>query len=239
MNNPLRSLIIDKITENRISSTEVADALYKTGVLEGIKAFNSGHFIAGNVEYVSAYNGSNNAFHHQISNIKKGSVVYVDCVNCGERAVFGDVVSKFLLLYKNVKAVVVNGFLRDAHRLRKENYPIWLKGVTPLGCVNTEVELDEKSNVLIEKNKAVFQNSIIVCDDSGCTLIEKNKINEHTAERLDFIELQEDIWYYCINTLKWDTYTTICEKRYLKEKQFLPKVLLEKLEYYELRHKKD
>jgi peptide-methionine (S)-S-oxide reductase len=36
------------------------------------------------------------------------------------------------------------------------------------------------------------------------------QINEELLSKLEFIELQEDIWYYCIDTLKWSTYKTIC-----------------------------
>ena len=37
------------------------------------------------------------------------------------------------------------------------------------------------------------------------------------------IELQEDIWSFCLDTLKWDTKKIICQKAYLEEKEFLAK----------------
>ncbi len=73
----------------------------------------------------------------------------------------------------------------------------------------------------------------MVCDDSGCTVISKDRINQETYDRLEFIELQEDIWFYCLDTLKWSTYKTICEKAYLKDKDVLPQILKNRLKKYE------
>ena len=57
----------------------------------------------------------------------------------------------------------------------------------------------------------------MVCDDSGVALIEKQEITEKLFDRLKYIELQEDIWYYCMDSLKMSTFDIICEKKYLSE----------------------
>ena len=48
--------------------------------------------------------------------------------------------------------------------------------------------------------------------DINKPLVIKTLINQNTLDRLHFIELQEDIWFYCLDTLKWSTYKTICKK---------------------------
>ena len=68
----------------------------------------------------------------------------------------------------------------------------------------------------------------MVCDDSGVVMIPKDKIDEHLLTRLDFIEFQEDIWYYCVDTLKMSTFETVCLKKYL-EGDLIDCRLLEKL----------
>ncbi len=226
--------IINTIERNKISSVEVADAFNKTGVIDNIKAFNPGHFVVGKVHYVCTYNESNWPLHEQIRDFDEDVILYVDSFNCQNRAVFGDIVSKYLYLYKRVKGIIVNGLIRDAHRIRKENYPLWCKGVTPLGCFNKEVQITKEIEQYIATQKKYFQGSIAVCDDSGCTIIPKEKCTEEGLEKLEFIELQEDIWYFCLDTLKWDTYTTICKKEYLKNKDILPKHLQEKISKYTL-----
>lgn len=221
--------IIDTIQKNRISSVEIADALNKQGVIDGISAFNTGHFAVGRVSYVCTYNDSNWPIHEQIRGVNEGDIVFVDAIGCDNRAIFGDLVAKYLILYKKCKALVVNGLVRDAHRLRKENHPVWCKGATPLGCFNNETKPDETTKIEIEKRRNTFDGSIMVCDDSGCTLIRKDELTNNFVDKLNFIELQEDIWYFCIDTLKLDTFDTICKKVYLENMDLLPKNLRDRL----------
>lgn len=226
--------IISTIQKNKISSVEVADALSKTGVIDDIKPFNTGHFVVGKIKYVCTYFESNWPLHEQIRDLEEDIILFVDSYDCKNRAIFGDIVSKYLFLYKRVKGIIVNGLIRDAHRIRKENYPLWCKGVTPLGCFNKDVPINNEINEYIEKQKSYFDNAVAVCDESGCTIISKDKITQETIDKLDFIELQEDIWYFCLDTLKWDTYTTICKKEYLNNKDILPKHLQEKISKYRI-----
>ncbi|MCH7481193.1 MAG: hypothetical protein IIC79_07370 [Chloroflexi bacterium] len=48
----LHNKIINLISGNRISSVEVADALNKSGVIDGIRILNSLKYAAGKVEYI-------------------------------------------------------------------------------------------------------------------------------------------------------------------------------------------
>lgn len=141
----------------------------------------------------------------------------------------GELVAKYLLLYKRCKAIIVGGLVRDVHSLLKERYPIWSFGTTPIGCSNSLPEPNDYVNEQVNQSRARFENAIIVADDSGVVLIEKEKINESLKQRLQFVELQEDIWFYCIDTLKWSTYETICRKSYMNNPLVLPANLQAKL----------
>ena len=156
----------------------------------------------------------------------------VDTFQCEDRAIFGDLVAKSLLLYGGAKGIVVNGALRDIHRLKKENYPIWCKGVSPIGCFNKDVQLRQEVEEYRASRRLKFSDAIFVADDSGCVVIEKAEQSEEFIEKLEFIELQEDIWYFCIDTLKLSTYETICKKSYLKTPELLPAALNKRLEKY-------
>ena len=133
---------------NKVSTTEVADCLGKTGVLPGIYPINRQQFAVGKIKWVYAYNESNWDVHEQVRDVQKGDVVYIECFDCNERAIIGELVSKYILLYRGGAAIVTNGRMRDAHKLIKENYPIWCTGVSPVGCFNT-------------KNEVFFNKSII------------------------------------------------------------------------------
>ena len=211
----LQEKMISYLKENRVSSTEVADAMYKKGAIENVQAINRGQFCVGPLHWIYAWQGSNWDVHEQIQNVKKGEVVLIECFNCDNKAIFGDLVSKYLILYKQVSAVVVQGKLRDIPRLIKENWPIWCNGFTPIGCVNNkpDIEMDKK---IIEQRREYYKNSIAVCDDSGVVIIPQEKINDEFYKRLEFIEEQEDIWYEYIDRKKWSTFDTICLKKYLQ-----------------------
>lgn len=212
--------IIQKIKLSRISTTEIADCLGKKGEMPGLVPINRGHFRVGKVFFAYALNESNWELHEQIQNVNEDDVLIVEPYNCKEKAIFGDLVTKYLILYKRISAIVVNGYMRDAHILIKENYPIWCKGITPIGCrnVKNETELEhEIKNVWREK----YEGAIAVCDDGGVVIIPPDSVNKEFAEKLDFIELQEDIWHYCINTKKWSTFDTVCLKKYM-DTELLP-----------------
>jgi regulator of RNase E activity RraA len=226
--------LLSTIRRNRISSVEIADAQSKTGVQEGLSALNAGHYAAGQIEYVFTHSESNWPLHKQIESVREDTILYVDAIGCGDRAVLGDIVSKYLFVYRRISALVINGLVRDAHRLRKENYPIWVRGVTPLGCFNKDVPVTAEIDRVATERRELFQGSILVCDDSGCTLIQRNNLTAEMNKKLEFIELQEDIWYFCTDTLKWSTYETICLKKYLEQKDVLPESLIERLREFEL-----
>jgi len=47
-------------------------------------------------------------------------------------------------------------------------------------------------------------------------------MNEKFLQKLDWIEEQEDIWFDCIDRLKWDTFDTVCLKKYREKGPFEP-----------------
>ena len=209
--------IIQKIKKNRISATEVADCMNKTGNLDyGLYPLNRQHFKVGKVKWTYALNESNWEHHRQIADLEPGLILITEPFNCGERAIFGDLVAKYLMLYCQSEALIILGKLRDIPHLIKENYPIWLKGATPIGCFNkpSEKDLDEE---IIAERRAQYDDSIAVCDDSGVVIIPKELHNEDFLKKLDWIEEQEDIWFDCIDRRKWSTYDTVCLKKYLQD----------------------
>lgn len=213
----VKDKIIDYIKKNRVSTTEIADCLGKSGAIDNVFPLNSGHFRVGEIEYFFAVGESNWNIHEKLQNGYKNKVIFIDAIDVNNRALIGDIVSKYALLYQGNVAIVTNGKMRDAHTLIKENYPVWCVGVTPVGCFNKKVDLEPFKDV-INEHQQFYQGAIGVCDDTGCVVIPKNQINEEFLDKIVKIEEQEDIWYDCINRRKWSTYKTICLKEYLSEK---------------------
>ena len=219
--------ILDFCLENRVSTTEVADALGKSGVLPKVGPINFNQYRVGPVRAIFTANNSNYAVHEQIRGVKKGEVVIIFAHQCVDRAIIGDLISKFILLYKGAAALVVQGLVRDAAGLRRQGYAVWSEGVSPLGCFN--VPSDPYPKELEEQMRVAYEGGIAVCDDGGVTVIPRDKLDAEMLARLRRIEMQEDIWFFCLDTLKWDTKKIVCDKAYLTEQGLLSSIHIEQL----------
>jgi 4-hydroxy-4-methyl-2-oxoglutarate aldolase len=212
----VKDMIVQTIRRNLISTSQVSDCLGKTGEIKQVFSLNPGNFRAGPVRFVYAYNCSNWELHEQLEEVQAGEVVIVEAIDCEDYAVFGALVSKFTLLYRGVSAMVVNGLVRDINDLRKESYPIWCRGITPVGCFNRKNDSPPDLE-RIEKLRTRYEGTIAVCDDSGVVVIPRTKIAEDFLEKLRLMELQEDAWFHSIDTDGFTTYETVCLRQYLAQ----------------------
>lgn len=212
----MKNKIIDFIKRNRVSTTEVADCLGKAGVIENVLPINRGHFKVGNVKWVYAYRETNWDVHELIVDTQENDIVFIDAIECKHRATIGELVSKYILLYKQASAIVTNGKMRDAGALIRENYPIWCTGVTPVGCFNKKPEPPLPAEMEV-KHKELYDGAILVCDDCGVVLIEKEYHTEEFLQKLIKIEEQEDIWFDRLDRKKESTFDIVCLKKYLTE----------------------
>ena len=210
----IKNKIIDYIRRNRVSTTEVADCLGKKGALPDIMPINRGHFKVGKVKWVYAFDNSNYPVHEQIRDTEEGDIVFIEAFDCGERAIIGDLVSKYILLYLQAQAIICNTKFRDASALLKENYPIWCTGFTPVGCFNNPPSYTF-DNETKKAHKEKYDGAIAVCDDCGVVIIPKELHTEEFFTKLEAIEAQEDIWFDRLDHYKENTFDIVCLKKYL------------------------
>ena len=59
---------------------------------------NRGYYKAGKIKWVYAYDESNWPVHEQIQELEEDNIVFVDTFNCGNRAIFGELVSIYFAL---------------------------------------------------------------------------------------------------------------------------------------------
>lgn len=212
--------IIDYLIRNRVSTTEVADALGKTGVIEDVMPVNRGYYKVGKIKWIYAYDNSNWAVHEQIQEIEDERVVFVDAFDCGNRAIFGELVSKYLLLYRRSQAIVVVGKMRDAAALIRENWPIWCKGFNPVGCFNKQPQ-KKPNEIEINMRKKQIDDGIAICDDCGVVIIQPDQINEELLLAIKEIENQEDIWFDRLDHYKESTFDIVCKKKYMHDEKYV------------------
>lgn len=223
----LKKQIIEYIKSNRVSTTEVADALNKTGALENVMPVTCNRHEVGVIRCIFASFGSNYHVHEQIKALQENEIALIITHECENKAVLGELVSKYCLLYRGVKAIVIDGLVRDISAIKRQSMNVWCKGTTPIGCVNQDKGLFPAEKETYYRNK--YDGAIAVCDDGGVVIIENEKINENILQRLHYIEVQEDIWFFCLDTLKWDTKKIVCDKAYLTEKSLLSEVHIQQL----------
>lgn len=230
----MRDQLVQLIRRNRISTTEVADALGKTGVLPGVLPVIPDLHRVGVGRAIFAAHGSNYEVHEQFREIQEGEIPVVLTHEYDDRAVFGELVTKFAVLYQGSEAVVVDGKMRDAPRLRRERSPVWCTGFTPLGAVNTPADPFPTDRAAEWRGR--IDGGIVVCDDAGVVIIPSDRIDSDMHDRLVRIEAQEDVWFFCLDTLKWDTKKIVCDKAYLdpEHQDRIPQELREQLADFEL-----
>ena len=211
-----KNRIIDYIRRNRISTTEVADCLGKSGALVSVYGIVEGCYRVGEIKWIYGIDESNWSVHEQIRDVEEKQVVFIETINCGDRAIIGELVSKYLLIYKQAAAIISNSPFRDANNLLKEKYAIWCNGFSPIGCFNEQRDSVNYVEWICEHKKK-YDGAIAVCDDSGVVIIPQHCFNQDFFNRLVNIEKQEDIWFDCLDRLKWNTYDIVCKKKYLKK----------------------
>lgn len=213
----MKNKIIDYIRRNRVCTTEVADCLGKSGALPGVLPLNRGHFKVGSVKWVYAWKSSNWSVHEQIIDTCENDIVFIEAIECEGRAIIGQLVSKFLLLYRQASAIVVNAPMRDAAAVIRENYPIWCVGVNPVGCFNTQPVVGLPDEVA-RAHRELYEDAIMVCDDCGVVLVPKECHTQEFLDKLVAIEEQEDIWFDRLDHKKENTFEIVCLKKYLLTK---------------------
>ncbi len=213
--------IIDYIRSNQVCATEVADCLNKTGALEGVYALNQGHFCVGNIKWVVADHNSNWNVHKMIRDTHEHDIVFIEAVNCENRAIIGELVSKYILEYRKADGIICNTKFRDASALIRENWPIWGTGYTPVGCFNKQPEEKIEDSVWYKEHKTLYDGAVAVCDDCGVVIIPKEQLTEELYNKLVSIEEQEEIWFDRLVNYNENTLEIVCQKNYLKDEAYM------------------
>ena len=217
--------IIKILKDYDFTTTEVADALNKTGVIPLCYPINHNH---NQVEYgytrtMFASNSSNWEVHEDVFKINKNEIPIIFTENCHDRAIIGELVVRYMVEKKGANAVVIHGLVRDIKSLIDNKLPVWCMGVTPIGCVNTfSVPFTSEKK---EELESKYSGGIAICDSAGVIVIQKKKFNQKMIDDLLLIKDQEKIWFYCMDELDWDTKKIVCDRAYLSENISVPEEL--------------
>lgn len=223
MTSPFTETILAALSKTRYATAEVADALGKTGAIPGVRSLHEASYATGITRCLFTANMSNYYLHQTLDEILPGELVIVFTEGCGNRAIMGAIVCSYIFESRKASGLIVQGSVRDVDEIVSKGYPVWANGANPIGCFNKDtLPYDEQKAMQIREQ---FDGGIAVCDATGAIVIEKKYHTAETLKRLVQIKAQERIWKYCTETLGWNTFDTICQKRYLKDSHLFPKDL--------------
>lgn len=213
--NDITTRMIDFLRENQLGTEEVSDCLGKYGLVPNAKSIKPGNYCVGVVQYVYGFDDSNWPIHEQVRQLKPNQILFVDDINVRDRALFGQLVAAYIFKSRKALAIVSSGLMRDIKGLLEDDDYIWCGGITPIGCFNKKVELRDEVRRIAKSHREYYEGSIAVCDDSGVVIIPKDKITEEFLEKLVAMRKQEETWFDCVLNRQWNTYDTVCLKKYL------------------------
>jgi len=162
---------------------DVLDGRGPYGYLKGISQFGvlqPGQVVCGPVSTVryepSTRTGQpQDVYHGAIDAVVKGGILVVDS-SCAEGSGTGELMCTGAKI-KGAAATVVNGTVRDLAEVRKLNYPLFAKGMSPVGVsgrmepAHYQVELD------IDGVK-VRPGDVLFADITGCVVIPAGLVRE-------------------------------------------------------------
>jgi len=198
--------VVNHILADRISTTDVADAMGKKGLLSTAKPVVPGLHCAGPGAFIYACGHSNWQIHHLARAVQPGSVVYVAVYDCGDKAVLGDLVVQYLVEKRKVAGVVVDGNVRDAHCLIEKKYPVWCRGFSPIGVGHDYADVDGEDRSHMERTMDRINKSVLVCDDSGVVIVEEFS---NVLSRITAIQQREVDWHRWLEEGQ-DTFDFVC-----------------------------
>ena len=209
--------LMEKIREENISSTELADALGKTGEVPECKPINNNQQkVVGKITTLFCANGSNYQLHKEMREKEDVEVAVIFTHNNEGLAPIGELICSSLVNKHNARAIVIHGMIRDREKIVEMGYPVWCTGSTPIGCSNkkgTEYPAEKK-----EELKQKYEGAIAICDMTGVVAI-SNQQRENSLNVINAVEkikAKEEVWKYFIEECKWSTYEVICEENYNK-----------------------
>lgn len=152
----------------------ICDANNKGGNMDpGIKAVGPGMKLAGPAFTVNCPPGDNLTLHKAILEAEPGDVIVADAHAYCRAGHFGDIMA-VACMEKGIAGLVIDGGCRDAADLQSSGFPVFSRGVNPGGTVKET--LGEMGIAIHCGGQVVRPGDLIVADDDGVVVIEKNNI---------------------------------------------------------------
>jgi regulator of RNase E activity RraA len=156
-------------------SAQLSDASGRTAAIGGFTVIGGGKSVkmCGIARTVAVPPGGNRSLHQLIPTVSPGEVIMVDGGGNLDRAVAGELIV-LALRKRGAVGMVVHGAVRDVERLGKIAWPVFARGVSPLGPhkeAGGSVDLP-----LVFGDLAIKSGDVIFGDADGVVVIPADQV---------------------------------------------------------------
>jgi 3-hexulose-6-phosphate synthase/6-phospho-3-hexuloisomerase len=170
----------------KVSTANLSDAMHRSGEMHDIKAITTADKIVGEAYTVRCYPGDWSKSVQSIDKAKKGNLIVIDA-HSSKRAVWGALASKSAKL-KGIKAVIIDGAVRDIEEIKEIGLPVFARYVTP--TAGEPKGLGELDVPIRCGGILVNPGDYIVIDSDGIVVVPKKNVIE-IANRALYIKEKE------------------------------------------------
>jgi regulator of RNase E activity RraA len=151
------------------SSAQVADSMSRLGAMDvGIKPVWPSPRIVGAALTVWCHAGDNLMLHKAISLAQPGDIIIVNTQGNVTNSPFGELLATSAVEV-GIRAVIVDGTVRDAEALQKLKLPVYARGLCSNGC--NKDGAGEVGSIIACGGVAVRSGDIIIADRDGVVVV--------------------------------------------------------------------
>lgn len=178
---------------NRVSTSNVSDAMHRKGAMFDIHARQTGVRIVGRAITVKSLDGDWAKPVEAIDLAGPGDVLVMD-IDGGHTAVWGELASETCKV-RGVEGLVIDGAVRDIDHIREIAFPVWSRWVVP--NAGEPKGFGEIGGEITVGGQTVRNGDWIVADDMGVVVVPQDRAVELANRALDVAEhenrLREEI----------------------------------------------
>jgi regulator of RNase E activity RraA len=151
------------------SPAQIADAMSRLGAMDGgIRAVWKSPRVIGSAVTVWCHSADNLMAHKGISMAMPGDILVVNTQGNVANSVFGELLATSAVK-KGIRAVIVDGSVRDAEGLEAMKLPVYSRGLCPNGC--NKDGGGEVGTAIACGGVAVRAGDVIIADCDGVTVV--------------------------------------------------------------------
>jgi regulator of RNase E activity RraA len=151
------------------SPAQVADCMSRLGAMDsGIRPVWPSTRVIGAALTVWCHSGDNLMLHKALSLAQPGDIVVMNTQGNTNNSGFGELLATGAMKF-GVRAVIVDGVVRDADALQTMGLPVYARGLCPIGC--NKDGAGEAGAIIACGGVAVRPGDVILADRDGVTVV--------------------------------------------------------------------